>query len=45
MEALNRESRTTLMLVTHDLELAEVARRTISLEDGRIVSDEENGHL
>jgi putative ABC transport system ATP-binding protein len=45
MEALNRESRTTLMLVTHDLELAEVARRTISLEDGRIVSDEANGHL
>ena len=45
MEALNRESRTTLMLVTHDLELAEMARRTISLEDGRIVSDEENGHL
>ena len=45
MEALNRESRTTLMLVTHDLELAEVARRTISLEDGRIVSDEANGHV
>ena len=43
MEVLNHESRTTLVLVTHDVELAGLARRTISLEDGRIVSDEEGG--
>jgi putative ABC transport system ATP-binding protein len=40
MEKLNQELKTTLMLVTHDLDLAARARRTISLEDGRVVSDE-----
>ena len=40
MEELNQELRTTLVLVTHDRDLAGHARRTISLEDGRIVSDE-----
>ena len=39
MEDLNRETGTTLILVTHDLELAEHARRTIRLADGEIVSD------
>jgi putative ABC transport system ATP-binding protein len=40
MEEINQELKTTLVLVTHDLELAARAQRTISLEDGRIVSDE-----
>jgi putative ABC transport system ATP-binding protein len=40
---LNEEQRTTLMLVTHDLDLAGRARRTISLEDGRIVADQDGG--
>jgi len=40
IEELNQELRTTLVLVTHDLDLAGRARRTISLEDGRIVSDD-----
>jgi putative ABC transport system ATP-binding protein len=40
IEELNQELRTTLVLVTHDLDLAGRAHRTISLEDGRIVSDE-----
>ena len=40
IEELNQELRTTLVLVTHDRDLAGHARRTISLEDGRIVSDE-----
>jgi putative ABC transport system ATP-binding protein len=40
IEELNRELRTTLVMVTHDLDLARRARRTISLEDGRIVSDD-----
>jgi putative ABC transport system ATP-binding protein len=36
---LNREARTTLVLVTHDLALAERAHRTVRLTGGRIVSD------
>jgi putative ABC transport system ATP-binding protein len=35
MEELNQERRTTLVLVTHDVDLAARAHRTISLEDGR----------
>lgn len=37
---LNEEANTTLVLVTHDLELASRARRTVRLASGRIVSDE-----
>jgi len=37
---LNREENTTLVLVTHDRELAQYADRVILLRDGRIVSDE-----
>jgi putative ABC transport system ATP-binding protein len=37
---LNREEGTTLVLVTHDQELAANADRRISLRDGLIVSDE-----
>jgi len=40
IEELNHELKTTLVLVTHVLDLAARARRTISLEDGRVVSDE-----
>ncbi len=39
MEALNVELGTTLVLVTHDLELAARARRIIRLADGAILSD------
>ncbi len=39
MTSLNEEFGTTLVLVTHDLELAALARRTIRLADGVIVSD------
>ncbi len=39
MTALNAEFGTTLVLVTHDLELAALARRTIRLADGVVVSD------
>jgi putative ABC transport system ATP-binding protein len=39
MEELNRELSTTLVLVTHDHDLAARARRTIHLSDGRIVED------
>jgi putative ABC transport system ATP-binding protein len=37
---LNRTERTTLVLVTHDRELASRADRLITLHDGRIASDE-----
>ena len=37
---LNRVGRTTLVLVTHDRELAAYASRRITLRDGLIVSDE-----
>jgi putative ABC transport system ATP-binding protein len=39
MTALNVEYGTTLVLVTHDLELAGLARRTIRLADGVVVAD------
>jgi putative ABC transport system ATP-binding protein len=39
LEELNRVSRTTLVLVTHDMALAERAHRVISLSRGRIASD------
>jgi putative ABC transport system ATP-binding protein len=40
LEALNRESRSTVVLVTHDLTLARRSRRIIRLSDGVVISDE-----
>src|SRR6188472_4487115 len=39
LETLNRESQTTIVLVTHDLALARRAQRIIRLADGVVVSD------
>ena len=36
---LHREEQTTLVLVTHAQEMAELARRIITLADGKVVSD------
>jgi len=40
LETLNRESGSTIVLVTHDLTLAAHARRIIRLSDGLVVSDQ-----
>jgi putative ABC transport system ATP-binding protein len=37
--ALNRESGTTLVMVTHDLELASKAGRILKMKGGRLISD------
>ena len=39
IESLNRESGSTVVLVTHDLQLAARAQRVIRLADGAVVSD------
>jgi putative ABC transport system ATP-binding protein len=39
LEGMNKDSHTTLVLVTHDLSLAARAHSTVSLADGRVVSD------
>jgi putative ABC transport system ATP-binding protein len=41
LEALNRDSKTTIILVTHDLNLASRTQRVIRLSDGRVISDTE----
>jgi putative ABC transport system ATP-binding protein len=41
LEALNRESKTTVILVTHDHALAARTQRVIRLSDGRVISDTE----
>jgi putative ABC transport system ATP-binding protein len=42
---LNREQKTTLVLVTHDRKLAEHADRILTLSDGRVLSDEPAKHV
>jgi putative ABC transport system ATP-binding protein len=41
LEALNRESGSTIVLVTHDATLASHAQRIIRLSDGRVIADTE----
>jgi len=40
---LNREGH-TIVMITHELDIAGHAKRTISLRDGKIVGDKRNGH-
>lgn len=42
---LNREAGTTLILVTHDLDLANKTGRILRIKGGRILSDEATGRL
>jgi putative ABC transport system ATP-binding protein len=41
-QGLNRERGITIVLVTHEREIAAYAHRTVHLQDGQIVSDEPN---
>ena len=45
MVEMNRKRKATLVLVTHDHELAALADRRISLRDGRVVSDSDADEL
>ena len=42
---INKEAKTTLVLVTHDLELADRTDRIIQLKGGKIVSDDDKRSL
>ena len=41
---LQHEKNVTLVLVTHDISIAERASRTIEMKDGHVVSDRQNSH-
>lgn len=43
LKQLNREDRVTIVLVTHDLDIAGQASRQIRLKDGKVLSDEKVG--
>lgn len=40
LKKINQEEKTTIIMVTHDVEFSKIGHRRISLADGRIVSDE-----
>ena len=42
LHALNREGR-TVILITHDNGIASTARRTVRIQDGRIIADSQAG--
>jgi putative ABC transport system ATP-binding protein len=42
---LNNESRITIILVTHENDMAAYSRRIIRFLDGRIISDEQKERL
>ena len=42
LAALNRERGITVLMVTHELEMAEYAHRVVHFVDGRVASDERN---
>jgi putative ABC transport system ATP-binding protein len=44
LQDLNKEGHTVIM-VTHEQEAAEFARRIVRLRDGQIVFDEKNGNV
>jgi putative ABC transport system ATP-binding protein len=44
MEKLNQEEKITFIFSTHDPRVVKMAHRVITLEDGRVVSDEKRGN-
>jgi ABC-type lipoprotein export system ATPase subunit len=40
LKSLNEQDRVTIVVVTHDLDVANEAKRQIRLKDGRVISDE-----
>jgi putative ABC transport system ATP-binding protein len=40
LQRLNRERGITIVLITHERDIAEYAQRVIAFRDGRVVSDE-----
>jgi ABC-type lipoprotein export system ATPase subunit len=40
LKRLNREEQVTIVIVTHDLDIAAQANRNIRLKDGKVLSDE-----
>ena len=45
LKRLNREEHVTLVLVTHDTDIAGQATRQIRLKDGKVLTDEKVGEL
>jgi ABC-type lipoprotein export system ATPase subunit len=43
LKQLNREEQVTIVLVTHDVDIASAARRQVRLKDGQVLSDERIG--
>ncbi len=43
MEKLNREENITFIFSTHDARVVKKARRVITVEDGKVISDERKG--
>jgi putative ABC transport system ATP-binding protein len=40
MEQLNRKEKVTFIFSTHDARVVKKARRVITIEDGKVISDE-----
>lgn len=43
-QRINEEEGHTIVMITHELDIAEHAKRIIQLKDGKIVSDKSDGH-
>ena len=43
LSSLNRERGLTIVMVTHESDMARYARRTVRFHDGRVASDDANG--
>ena len=43
MKKLCEEQETSIILITHDNHLAQMAKRIVTIQDGRIISDMKGG--